>query len=344
MLYSVCIPVYNAEKYLADSVASVLSQSYKDFEIVLVNDCSTDSSGRLCDELAERYPDKIRAYHNSENQGLLITRRIAFSYAKGEWLISVDADDTLLPDAISELDGVIRETGCDLVLYDLQCKHLDGRIEIFTADLPDGRVFEGKDRRIVFEQLIKNDYMNSVCTKAIHRSIFDADVDYAEWQGLRFGTDIFQSLPIMDASQKMIYLKKSLYEYVKRENAITTKWHERWYDIKKMLWERYDIYIDKWELDDAIVKRHYSTRIKSVVPYIDKLCQIKDRKGAVEYMNNIYADGYLATMRERADLSSLKSRYKLYYNCLVRGRSRTLYALSSAFGVALKVKRKIKKA
>ena len=94
MLFSVLIPVYNTSKYLDECINSVLSQTEKNFEIVLLNDGSTDNSGDICDSYAEKYPDFIRVIHK-ENEGLMMTRRRGFKEAKGDYFICLDSDDYL---------------------------------------------------------------------------------------------------------------------------------------------------------------------------------------------------------------------------------------------------------
>ena len=223
MLFSICIAVYNAKDYLRTSVASVLSQSCQDFEIILVDDFSKDGSYDLCEQLANEYQDKIRVIHNSENLGLLLTRRVFFQHAKGEWFVAVDADDLLLPDALETLKTAIETNDCDLILYDLDCLHRNGMIEKFTVSLENNHIYSGKEKRTVYEQIYESSYINSICTKAIHRSLIDYSSDYSLFRGLRFGTDIFQSYPIFDAAQNILYLKRSFYSYIKRDNGITTK-------------------------------------------------------------------------------------------------------------------------
>ena len=80
---SVIVPVYKAEAYLADCVESILSQSFQDFEVILVNDGSPDNCGRICEAYAERY-DCICVIHQ-ENQGQAAARNHALLHARGEW-------------------------------------------------------------------------------------------------------------------------------------------------------------------------------------------------------------------------------------------------------------------
>lgn len=98
---SVVIPVYNARLYIDSCVKSVLNQTFKDFEIILIDDGSTDGSGERCDQLAHLHSN-ILVYHQ-ENQGVTHARKVGVSIATGEWITFVDADDELKEDALSLL-------------------------------------------------------------------------------------------------------------------------------------------------------------------------------------------------------------------------------------------------
>ena len=135
---SIIVPVYQAEKFLADCIDSILSQSLQDFEIILVNDGSPDGSGRICDEYAAKY-DCISVIHQ-ENQGQAAARNHAMTLAKGNWICFVDSDDLIHPRMLELLDQAIRESGAPIA----QC----GMLEAVT--LPEN--FR-EDRTVSFRML-----------------------------------------------------------------------------------------------------------------------------------------------------------------------------------------------
>ena len=92
---SVIVPVYKAEAFLADCIDSILSQTFSDFEIILVDDGSPDNSGRICEEYAAKYAC-IRVLHQ-ENQGQAAARNHALTHAQGQWICYVDSDDLIHP-------------------------------------------------------------------------------------------------------------------------------------------------------------------------------------------------------------------------------------------------------
>lgn len=119
MLFSVVIPVYNVKDYLEKCVDSVLAQDCGDYEIILVDDGSTDGvSPELCDRYALASPDRIRVIHQ-ENQGLGGARNTGLEAARGEYLFFVDSDDRIVPHALSYLEGQIRQTHADMYLFRL---------------------------------------------------------------------------------------------------------------------------------------------------------------------------------------------------------------------------------
>ena len=115
-LISVIIPVYNVEEYLRECIDSVLSQTYENYEIILVDDGSTDNSGKICDEYAEKN-NKITAIHK-ENGGLSDARNTGLKLAKGEYIYFLDSDDYIIPEAFAELVSVIKKDNSDFVFFD----------------------------------------------------------------------------------------------------------------------------------------------------------------------------------------------------------------------------------
>lgn len=109
---SVVIPVYNGEKYLRECIASILAQTFRDFEIVLVDDGSKDSSGQICDEYASEH-DNIHVYHKA-NEGINQTRRYGVRVAQGEWIAFSDQDDSMPNDALQSMWD--KHEGTDMVI------------------------------------------------------------------------------------------------------------------------------------------------------------------------------------------------------------------------------------
>ena len=135
MKFSVIIPVYNSWEYLREGVDSVLGQTGADFEILLVDDGSTDGeSGALCDTLAREHPDCIRVLHKP-NGGAGDARNVALPLAQGEYVLFLDSDDTYTPDAFAVLRAALDETQADVCYFGLRMTG-DNDGAVFTDDLP----------------------------------------------------------------------------------------------------------------------------------------------------------------------------------------------------------------
>ena len=111
-MISVIIPVYNVEPYLRKCLDSVVNQTYRNLEILVIDDGSTDGSGAICDEYAS--DRRMRIFH-TENRGLSCARNLGLDEAKGEWIGFVDSDDWIEPDMYEALLKKAEETGADIV-------------------------------------------------------------------------------------------------------------------------------------------------------------------------------------------------------------------------------------
>ena len=114
MKVSIIIPVYNKAEYISDCLESLLKQDFDSFEIIAVDDGSTDDSGKICDKKASQ-DSRIRVIH-TENGGVTAARRIGVEHAKGRYIVFADADDELMPDALNILYKAIEESGTDEVI------------------------------------------------------------------------------------------------------------------------------------------------------------------------------------------------------------------------------------
>lgn len=113
---SIIVPVYNTEKYLRQCLDSIFSQSVQDFEVIMVNDCSTDNSGVIIEEYVKRYPDKAIGITHQKNQGLSATRNTALKYTKGKYIVFIDSDDYIAKDYVNRLYEKAEKFSSDMVI------------------------------------------------------------------------------------------------------------------------------------------------------------------------------------------------------------------------------------
>lgn len=217
-LISVIVPVYDPGPCLQDCLASLDAQTCRDFEVVLVDDGSSDGSPEACDRYAAQCA-QARAVHGP-NQGPLLARREGMHQASGSYLMFLDADDCLRPDAIEVVADAIAESGADIICFG----YAQGASERYDADASactalGAGLYRGEDYEEV-RLAACSGLFNSLCDKAFRRSLVDLDDDYAAWQGLRHGEDLFQLVPLIEAAQSLERLDEVLYFY--RENPASS--------------------------------------------------------------------------------------------------------------------------
>ena len=175
---SVVIPVYNVERYLAECVDSVLAQSFGDYEIFLVDDGATDSSGAMCDAYAARDP-RVRVIHR-QNGGLSAARNTGLDAAAGTYVYFLDSDDYIAPDALEKLHALAERESADVVFFDAWV--------FFTDCEPDPKVYQyhrSRDygckpgREMLLDLLDTDEYRTAVPLMLFRR-------DYMLWHSLRF--------------------------------------------------------------------------------------------------------------------------------------------------------------
>ena len=163
-MVSVIIPVYNAEQYIVECVESLLKQSLKDFELILIDDGSTDNSLGICKSFA-RWDNRVRWYHQA-NAGVSVARNRGIQEAKGEYICFVDSDDIVAPDFLEHLLSLAKDGAFAICGY-TRCIHMLG------SDLGTIKRYESKDFIIrVFDESIihPNICMMLFKTSIIHKN------------------------------------------------------------------------------------------------------------------------------------------------------------------------------
>ena len=163
-MISVIVPVYNVEPYLRKCLDSILVQTYRDLEILTIDDGSTDGSGRICDEYAGK-DDRIKVSH-TENRGLSAARNLGLDNATGDWVGFVDSDDWIEPDMYEVLLRKAEETGADVVECGCYLEYPRGTVEINRPSISVSGVE-------AIQYLLREDISNAVWDKLWKRRCFD---------------------------------------------------------------------------------------------------------------------------------------------------------------------------
>ena len=211
MRFSILVPVYNKQDFLKDCVRSVLDQSFSDWEMVLVDDGSTDTSPVLCDSWATE-DSRIRVIHQ-KNGGLISARRTGIREAKGEFTIFLDADDWLSSDALFQINQMIFHENADAVFYGDIDYFPDGTTQILHTVFPNGTVFTFRNRKLLFQELIRSWKLNCIVQKCFRTSLVQSDdTDYSLFRNPNT-EDLLQSLYPITHAERIVFLDLPLYCY-----------------------------------------------------------------------------------------------------------------------------------
>lgn len=217
MRFSILVPVYNVAEYLPACIESVLQQTYQNYELVLVDDGSTDRSGEICDEYAAKY-EQIRVFHK-QNSGPLHTRVFAVDNAKGDWIVFLDSDDELKPHTLETIYNTANECDCDCVIYGYE-RNKDG--EVVYRFSPNQQKLILEDKRLLYQRILKRNNYNSLCCKAVKRECI-GKWDFSDYYHIHLAEDLLQSLEVMDSVKRVIFIPDILYSYRVRQASITSQ-------------------------------------------------------------------------------------------------------------------------
>lgn len=329
-MISVVIPVYNRRDKIKHVVKCVLEQTHSDFELILVDDGSTDGSSEICDKLAEE-DKRIRVIHQ-ENAGVSQARNTGIKSANGEWLIFMDSDDKIKLDMHEKLLKTAQKNSADMVI----CGILN---EFYNA--------EGKKIR---EEIISNEdeivFDNSECVKKVLKLLRNSLVhspvnkiykmDVIKSKGLMFnpeislGEDLIFNLEYIKAANKLAFISEPLYIYIASEtDGLVSVRRENKHEIMTVLYENVLGFINclglendrpenKTSADFLYVKWTYSCFIDLFKPncnfsikerkvYIKSIIEKTQVKNAAE--SNLNQGGFSGKLARAIYNGKLKSVY-----------------------------------
>ena len=251
MLFSIVIPVNNVETYLDECLHSILSQATEfkgECEVLLIDDGSTDRSGKICDEYLEKYPEIIRVFHNT-NHGLLWTRRFGFKQVQGDYVINCDSDDLLENEALERLNSVVKKYKYpDIVIYNHNSYDGKNKTIAFKDIFTTGQDCVVEKEAVLKEYLSRHSIV-SVCGKMVKRTCIDVNRDYANFGRISTGEDTLQSIEFFSNAKTFVYLNQVIYDY-RCGSGMTGKFDENYYFTFKRIFEEIEKQKNNWNLVD----------------------------------------------------------------------------------------------
>mgnify|MGYP000954684533 FL=1 len=301
---SIIVPVYNVENYLERCVESILKQTYTNFELLLINDGSTDQSGELCDQLVSKNGN-IKVFH-LKNAGVSNARNVGIQNSTGEWITFVDSDDFITNDYLETLISAV--DGDDSIGFSIARLH-----HIKNGQITELPVFSGKEEKWSTEQTMRELLTTSKTSffpvaKLFRREIisdFTFNTDYHLAEDALFLTEV-----LLKTKCTSIFIDKPIYYYDHRQGSATTSVNSHVFDTIEV----YKIIIPKVyqcfpQLKPELVNREswsYITVYDKIIftdstEYQDEKTQL--RKWILSHTSQILSDPYFTSFRKIAILS-----------------------------------------
>ena len=193
MRISIIMPLYNAEKYLAESLESVLNQTFRDFELLCIDDCSTDGTGTILHDFKQK-DSRIRIINNSARQGAALSRNTGIKAAKGDYLIFLDGDDIFDEELLLTTFNTAEATKADIVMFDYM--HVNTNEIYIKRNVKHGETYIAKYCSDVFSVKKQKPYefvgWHSAACNKLYRKTF-IEENHLEFQDLESSNDVYFS-------------------------------------------------------------------------------------------------------------------------------------------------------
>ena len=300
---SVVVPVYNVEAYLERCVESILQQTYAHFELILINDGSTDSSGQICDHLASQY-ENIKAHH-IENAGVSNARNMGIQLATSSWVTFIDSDDFVTQDYLATLASAVEGENIGFVIAPLH--HIKNGI---VTDLPP---HSGKTELWSTEETMKELLMTTRTSFFPVAKLFNRDLLADE----KFNTNyhlaedaLFLTELLLKTRCSSVFIDKPVYYYDHREGSATTSVNQHVFDTievyKQIIAQVSQAFPNlKYELINRECWSYITVYDKIIFTSREEYQKekVELRNWIVQHRHEIWKDAYFTTFRKVAILS-----------------------------------------
>lgn len=328
MKYSIIVPIYNVEKYLPRCIESLLVQTYKNFEVILIDDGSTDSSGDIADRYGEEYPDIFRIVHQ-KNKGLGGARNTGIDLADGDYLLMVDSDDYVSPKLLECADKYLQDNGDDILIFNFITEEENGKQEIQYLHTVRGY------RHISSKKFIME-------TPAAWNKIYKASL-FKE-TGVRYPERIYYedlaTTPCLALyADKIGIIDDALYYYIQRNSSIIhTKNTTRIMEIRDAVNRTIDYYKNNNKFDMFYQELEYLSVIHVLCSGVQRVLSSEyDERKLKEllrfvinifpkYKENIYVQSYIKTAASRKDVKIINAEFKkLHMEYIAKSNLKKIY-------------------
>lgn len=222
---TIIVPLYNQEKYIKQCIESIMNQSYKNIDILIVDDGSTDSSYDICDKLAKQ--DNRISIIRQKNKGLSRAREAGINYAKTDYITFVDADDFILPRAYAFAEKAIQKN-IDMIFFEISRYMNDNDIKREYHTLEEGYYDKVRIEQQVYPKLIWNFFRNtpglecSLCVRIVKKELMKQIYELLDNKGFYYGEDLAITYPLYTKIKNMQVISQSFYMHRQRSDTVAS--------------------------------------------------------------------------------------------------------------------------
>ena len=315
MKISVLVPVFNVELYLADCIESVIKQTHNDFELVLVDDGSTDKSYDICVQYVARYPNQIKVI-TIPNGGPLKARVVAMEEAVGDVFVFLDADDCLKNDALEKINNSFERESCDMVMFNTgEC--FDFPTISVKHNLRNGKVWECEDKKEIYHQIIGGKIPNNVCTKAVRASCAKVP-DWFYDCNAKHGEDLLMSVHLLTNCKKIVFIAEGLYFYRNRPGSAIHSFNPQRTQSIKIVHTELEKYIDIWKMPE-LKPLHNARKVRGWIENVKLFIRCRksmSREELKREFRNMSQDPYFVFAYKNMDRTQLSFAYRIFAHLL----------------------------
>lgn len=324
-LITIIVPIYNVEKYIKKCIDSILCQTYKNIEIILVDDESSDNCGVICDEYAQR-DNRIRVIHK-KNGGQSDARNVGLKIANGKYIGFIDSDDYIKQDMIQNLYNLMKEKNADITICAYELLNENEK----PKDNKSGEIYSFNSIDAV-QELLKSKLITSHCWNKLYKKELWENIEFPI--GRKF-EDIAVMHLVFEKANKIVYKDEIGYYYIKRNNSTMKNINESLVnDLREMSIEREE-HIKKYITQNSkYAEMSEVKRIKMCYDYIilgnleelyNSTKYIEDYKKLKKYMKKYKLEviNTQISFRKKIELCVLylnRNLYKLIVSILGRNR------------------------
>lgn len=310
---SIIVPVYQAEKYISKCIESIINQTYKNLEIILIDDGSTDSSGKICDRYGER-DQRIVVVHNP-NKGVSAARNCGLDMATGDYITFVDSDDYIDLQMYSEMMKVVGKYSCDVVMCDC-IKEFKGKSEKYTHAIREGFYDKEQLKQEYYSQLLITlniEYPAAISNwLCLIKKEIGKKIRYVE--GVKHSEDLLFGAQMMYMANSFFYMKSQYFYHYNcwNNNSATHTFHkDKWDNYKKLYEETCCCFknCEEYEFDRQLNLLLLFFVYNAVGDILET--QIIDRKDKRKIIKEILSDDIVYKMFQEIRISRLKISKKL---------------------------------